>query len=774
MKKLTQNDTHLSNELKHLVHLAMDELGRCFKNEVGVEIHSKLMTIRQRMVKLRDLDLEPTIKHLEKELKHFETMSQLELFQLTQGFTLMMEIMNICENAYRSWRWSNKEIIVDIKQDNQIIWVLTAHPTESRSRSTVILLQHLQEVLTESLGSSWEKCQERIKSLLTLIVTSEIAPQHKPRPDDEAEYLYELCLQQNWLDKVLEHPSLVKNFRLRTWVGGDKDGHPGIDEKVMKKSLELSRGKLLGYLEFKLNEWLELSRLHSKALNPSVKIIKQQIKRLKNLKTHDFEMVMKLKDKFKTYFLSCGSPEAHSPYSKKIFGLFELFPALVIPLEIRESSDVLETCVQASVPGRKTFAINRMVKLISDFSTADHARFYVQAFIISMTHSEEHLKAALKITKWHFSKPAFPIVPLFETHEDLSQAGEVIVAFLASEKAYKKMIEKRHENRAEIMLGYSDSSKQSGVLSSRVSIKEAMGNIERQLKKTGTETLFFNGSGGSVARGGGSFEEQAMSMGKTALKNYKATIQGEVISRTFSAPNIFLSQIARIAQVQNTQKIKENKITPAMKKWAELTRLEYERKVANPEFLELIKKATLYPYLHELKIGSRPSKRKSLTGVQDLRAIPWVLCWTQNRALFLNWWGLGTAWDQLNSDEKNEIKGLYHSQDSFITIFLKQLAFSLAKVELSVWSLQLKVLANEEKEFEEWDNEFCNTLKAFLEITGETNLLWFRPWLGESIYLRSALIFPLNLIQIIAIQRKDKRLLRATVTGIASGMLTTG
>jgi phosphoenolpyruvate carboxylase len=773
MKNPPVSESHLSNELKHLVRLSMEDLGDCFKTQVGVEIHAKLMSIRQRMVKLRDKDLEPTIKQLERELKQLEGLSQAELFQLTQGFTLMMEIMNICENAYRAWRWSTKEINVDIHSDKKIIWVLTAHPTESRSRSTVILLQHLQELLAESLASSWNKCHERIHSIMTLIVNSEIAPQHKPRPTDEAQYLYEICLQKNWLDNVLDQPSLVKNFRLRTWVGGDKDGHPGIDEKVMKQSLELSRGKLLDYLEFKINQWLELSRTHSKDSTTSLRIIRQHVKRLKVLKPDDFELVKKLKTQLVSFFLAYD-PDAHSPFSKKIFGLFDLFPALVIPLELRESSDVLEECVAAPVAGRKNFAINRMVKLISDFSSADNARYYVQAFIISMTHSSTHLKAALTITKWHFDKPALPIVPLFETHEDLLQAGEVTVAFLNSEKAYRKMIETRHENRAEIMLGYSDSSKQAGVLSSRVSIKEAMAKVERQLKQAGMETLFFNGSGGSVARGGGSFEEQAVSMGKTALTNYKATIQGEVISRTFSSPKIFLSQINRIAQVQNTKKLKDSKISPAMKKWAEFTRLEYERKVTNPEFLDLIKRATLYPYLHELKIGSRPSKRKSFSGVQDLRAIPWVLCWTQNRALFLNWWGLGSAWDQLSAQEKNEIKRLYNSNDSFINVFLKQLAFSLAKVELSVWSLQLKILANDENEFEEWDTEFCKTLKAFLEITDETNLLWFRPWLGESIYLRSALIYPLNLIQIIAIQRKDKKLLRATVTGIASGMLTTG
>ena len=110
----------------------MEELGTCFKANAGVEIHSKLMSIRKRMVKLRDKDLEPTIISLEKELKELEELSATELFQLTQGFTLMMEIMNICENAYRAWRWSTREIDVDIKDNKKIIWVLTAHPTESR------------------------------------------------------------------------------------------------------------------------------------------------------------------------------------------------------------------------------------------------------------------------------------------------------------------------------------------------------------------------------------------------------------------------------------------------------------------------------------------------------------------------------------------------------------------------------------------------------------------------------------------------------------------
>jgi phosphoenolpyruvate carboxylase len=763
----------LSEELKHLVRLSMEELGLCFKTHVGKNIHSELMKIRSRMVKLRDMDLEPTIKHLQKELRSLDQFSSDDLFKLTQGFTLMMEIMNVCENAYRAHRWNSRTIEVDIDDDKKIIWVLTAHPTESRSRATVILLRHLQELFSESLSRGWENCYERIHALMTLIVRSEIAPQHKPQPSDEAQYLYEVTLRKEWLDQVMEYPSLLKNFRLRTWVGGDKDGHPGIDEKVMQHSLELSRRKLLSYITDTLNDWVTLLQLHQPLKKEILEELKSQSQSLENLSKNDFKKVHRYYQSLQKFFQQSDVGDAHHPFSKKILGVFELFPALVIPLELRESSDVLEECLK---PGahREDFAINRMVKLLGSLASAEDARFYVQAFIISMTKSSTHLTAALKICLWHFKRPAIPIVPLFETHEDLSQAGAVTKAFLQSEKEYRQMLKERHENRAEIMLGYSDSSKQSGVLSSRVSIKDAMKSIEHELKAIKMEPLFFNGSGGSVARGGGSFEEQASSLGKIALKNYKATIQGEVIARTFSSPSIFLSQISQIAKVQHARKLSEQGLCAPVKRWAELTRLEYEKKVKDENFLELIKKATLYPYLHELKIGSRPSKRKSFSGVNDLRAIPWVLCWTQNRALFINWWGLGSAWDQLEEKDKNAIRKLYLSGDSFMNVFLKQLGFTLAKVELSVWNIQLKELAGNETEFELWDDEFCKTLKAFLEITGETNLLWFRPWLGESIYLRSALIYPLNMIQILAMKREDKSLLRATVTGIASGMLTTG
>ena len=103
MKKNQLSQSHLSPELKHLVHLSMEELGACFKAHMGTKIHSELMQIRKRMVKLRDQETEPTFKHLEIELKRLGKMSKADLFKLAQGFTLMMEFMNICENAYRAW-----------------------------------------------------------------------------------------------------------------------------------------------------------------------------------------------------------------------------------------------------------------------------------------------------------------------------------------------------------------------------------------------------------------------------------------------------------------------------------------------------------------------------------------------------------------------------------------------------------------------------------------------------------------------------------------------
>jgi phosphoenolpyruvate carboxylase len=329
------------------------------------------------------------------------------------------------------------------------------------------------------------------------------------------------------------------------------------------------------------------------------------------------------------------------------------------------------------------------------------------------------------------------------------------------------------------MLGYSDSAKEMGALASRVAIAKAMQGIDRLCARKRVVPIFFNGSGGSIDRGGGSIEEQTAWWTPSALRNFKATIQGEMVERTFASPELIRSGLERIAErAEAAQKSRAvSRLTRPVEDFAERASLAYRIQLARPEFLEVFEKATAYRYLSLLRIGSRPTKRSASVAVSSLRAIPWVLSWTQTRVLFPTWWGVGTAWQDSNGADRNKLSRACR-RDPLFSSFVKLLGFTLAKVELPVWHLYLKSsgleAARVESTMAEFHREYSRSVAFVRAMSGKRNLLWFRPWLGESIRLRSPMIHPINLLQIIALEKKDPILIRETVTGIASGMMTTG
>jgi phosphoenolpyruvate carboxylase len=197
--------------------------------------------------------------------------------------------------------------------------------------------------------------------------------------------------------------------------------------------------------------------------------------------------------------------------------------------------------------------------------------------------------------------------------------------------------------------------------------------------------------------------------------------------------------------------------------------------------MAMVEEATPYRFLSALKIGSRPTKRassqKGTLAVTSLRAIPWILCWTQTRVLFPTWWGTGRSWRAMLPAHQKKLKNEYKTNPLFRS-FIHVLAFTVAKVELPIWDLYLSesnLAPAEAQRFKlEFAREYASTLHFFKELTGKADPLWFRPWLAESIHLRSPMIHPLNLLQILAEKDHDLPLLRVAVTGVASGMLTTG
>ncbi len=191
-----------------------------------------------------------------------------------------------------------------------------------------------------------------------------------------------------------------------------------------------------------------------------------------------------------------------------------------------------------------------------------------------------------------------------------------------------------------------------------------MHKTDKLLRKYKLKPIFFHGAGGSIARGGGDVEEQLAWWPTTAIRNFKATIQGEVVFRIFATPELLQRQIEKVAH----QSLKKRAGSPPIKEirqFAKLSSAHYKNILEEEDFLKVLEKATPYMKINTLNIGSRPSRRGSSIELSSLRAIPWVLCWVQNRLVLPAWWGLGSAWENLSPKEKLELIRIFKEVNYF-------------------------------------------------------------------------------------------------------------
>ncbi len=786
MKELPKN-------LRSLVRQSVALLGQVIQRELGPAKYKQIESLRTEMAELRDASAAVGFQKLKARYQELEPLKSEELHEIAHAFTLMLELMNVCENAYRSYRLSlhhaTPEQSGKLSQPDAIIYVLTAHPTEARSPQNIAAFHAIQETLLRLLTTRGPHDEgelefteaEKAELLHGLQVAwqAPIVRNRAPTVKDEAEHIYSMLFREDILAGLFDRSADETPLYIRSWVGGDKDGHPGVNEKTLTQSLTLSRQMILRTLHNELSKIREtLDLFPHKELWKKLMALEKSATRLRILKVSDAKAVRTFRVDFanfkNSYLQKLGAPH---PHLQRIGHLLHAFPALVVPLELRESSDVLMSPKDQRVKKEK-LAIYRMLATVEKYSRGGDPRWYARGFIISMASSLEHIQAAASFQKAVFGRSRLPIIPLFEEAGSLAKADQIITSFV-NEPALKKDAVELWEGRLEMMVGYSDSSKEAGVLASRLAISEALPKLEKVCEKAKLTPVFFHGSGGSVDRGGGSIEDQTSWWPRSALRLYKVTVQGEMVERYMATAAIARQQIEKIRQ--SAARGLEKKFTAEknrmLEEFAQKVSAQYRASVTADEFLRMVEAATPYSYLSYLKIGSRPSKRSAQLSVKGLRAIPWILCWTQTRVLFPTWWGVGSAWQQSSAEQKKALKKSFRNNPVF-TSYIKALGFTLAKVELAVFSMYLEQsgLAPEQirKARQDFAAEFEKTLRCHTEISGQKNPLWFRPWLGESIVLRSPMIHPLNLLQILAEKRKDKQLLRLTVTGISSGMLTTG
>lgn len=771
---------YLDPQLRELVRHTVSILGEVLQENLGPRSYHRIEDIRLKMTQLRRVSSPKKMARLEEVYEVLSDLSSNEQFQVAHAFALMLEIMNVCENAYRTFLLRRRPPKVYQPQMDGLYYVLTAHPTEARSPENVAIFAEMQGLLVESLGSHYPWYRDSLKALIQKAWNTPITRQRKPQVADEADYIYSVALKPSQIRALLRAKKQVAPIYLRSWVGGDKDGHPGVNAKTMVASWQLSRSKLLSFIntEFEKIED-ELKILKKRQLLLGVKKLKREMIQFRTLKEGDGGRIEEFQQRilllFTAYQKIFGS---RSMAMMQIVELFEMFPGLVVPLELRESSDL----IMAAAKTESLQPISEMLKTLSVIAQGASPRRYVRGLIISMCGSVEHLEAGLSLVQRYFKEPRLPVIPLFEQEAALLGSAKIVSAILKN-PFVRQGLKQFWRQRYEVMLGYSDSAKEVGALKSRLLISNTVKELEGICEKAKVVPVFFHGSGGSVDRGGGSIQEQTAWLSPRSLRIYKATIQGEMVERTFSSKEIFRSSVDHLIEqiTLNSQRKGSAKFqqwhSPLLRTFADRVSGSYQQAISSPDFLEVVQRATPYRFLSALKLGSRPARRGKITSVQSLRAIPWVLCWTQTRVLFPVWWGTGSAWQTLTIKEKKALRQeLKHNP--LLLSYVKLLGFTLAKVELPIWELYLSKSGLEAKKVDAmikgFRDEYNKSVQFVHEITQQRNLLWYRPWLRESIELRSVMIHPINLLQILIMNRKDPVLLRESVAGIALGMLTTG
>ncbi len=391
--------------------------------------------------------------------------------------------------------------------------------------------------------------------------------------------------------------------------------------------------------------------------------------------------------------------------------------------------------------------------------------------------------------------PGLMPVPLFESIQDLRRAPEICRTLWMSD-GFAPYLDS-WERRQEVMLGYSDSNKDGGMLTSSWEIFKAHRALHRVASECNVRLSLFHGRGGTVGRGGGPTHRAIVSQPRGAFSGaLKITEQGEVINFKYADPSLAARSLelmtAASLEALSRPHLPGTAAEPAwelaMDEMAETSFSFYRAKIAeNPDILPYFQQATPVQEFELAKIGSRPSRRRDTRGLEDLRAIPWGFGWIQSRHVIPGWFGVGYALEKFASkgDDQKELLKEMMSRFLFFNDMIRNVEMALTKVDLPLAKLYSGLVEDEslrERVFSMIEEEYYSTRRMVLEVTGQSRLLEENPDLDRSLRLRNPYVDPMSLIQIELLRRKRSGeegeeldyVLAATIHGIASGLRNTG
>ncbi|PGV49426.1 phosphoenolpyruvate carboxylase [Bacillus sp. AFS037270] len=450
-----------------------------------------------------------------------------------------------------------------------------------------------------------------------------------------------------------------------------------------------------------------------------------------------------------------------------------------------------------------------MIKVFQMIKSAheEFGKSAISVYLVSMTRSASDLLEVLVLAKeaglyrLHADgtlESHLNVAPLLETIDDLT-AGPKIMETLFEMPIYRKHLQILGDQQ-EIMLGYSDGSKDGGTLTANWKLYNAQIEIHELAKRYQIGPKFFHGRGGSLGRGGGTLNKSILSQpAETTGDGVKITEQGEVLSSRYllediayrsleQATSTLLLSVALSSQTEQGT-LRESAWEEAIEEISGYALSKYQSLVFDdPDFLTYFNQGTPLKEIGDLNIGSRPMSRKNRGRFEDLRAIPWVFAWTQSRQLIPAWYAAGTGLDSFvsQSGENLQLLQQMYAKWPFFQSTIDNLNMALMKADITTAKEYLTLVEDKtiaERIFTNILEEYEKTKVILLKITGDSELLDHTPNIKESVYRRNPYVDPLNFLQVELIKELRKQEepnedilteVLLTISGISAGLRNTG
>jgi phosphoenolpyruvate carboxylase len=446
---------------------------------------------------------------------------------------------------------------------------------------------------------------------------------------------------------------------------------------------------------------------------------------------------------------------------------------------------------------RETLDVFRVIRKTQD-SMGQEA---VDTYIVSFTREPSDLLAVLYLAGCaglcdpDGACPRLRVVPLFETEDDLEAAPGVLERLWATD-LYRRQLRAR-EHRQQVMLGYSDSDKDAGYVTSNWLLYRAQQVLTKTARRHGVEVTFFHGRGGAIGRGGGPLHRAILGQpAGTVNGRLKVTEQGEVLFTRYANPGIAHRHLEQVIAAVMLASSRSHRDPPRIADFEEMAAglseraaTVYHELLAGPEFVRFFEEGTPLRSIMRLRIASRPASRRAGTlALEDLRAIPWVFAWTQSRHGLPGWYALGSSCrDAIDNGHLPLLRAMYRTWP-FFQWLIDAAQISLGKADPIVAGKYRALVPDatiRDRYGRMLEEEFHRTCDTVNQILDQERLLDSWPVLQRSIELRNPYVDPMSYIQVRAIrdvrgETDEERLalLRSiidrSVTGIAAGLQNTG